>query len=66
MASEETGVPLDSAENLEDRRAQEHRATEGPKTEVPASPSQDGPQVTAGNVLSFSWILCALLVGVDI
>ncbi|XP_031694007.1 leukocyte receptor cluster member 9 [Oncorhynchus kisutch] len=48
MASEETGVPLDSGENLEDRRAQEHRATEGPKTEVPASPSQDGPQVTAG------------------
>uniref|UniRef100_A0A4W5KC81 C3H1-type domain-containing protein n=1 Tax=Hucho hucho TaxID=62062 RepID=A0A4W5KC81_9TELE len=48
MASEETGVPLDSAENLEDRRAQELRATEGPKTEVPASPSQDGPQVTPG------------------
>ncbi|XP_055766114.1 leukocyte receptor cluster member 9-like isoform X2 [Salvelinus fontinalis] len=48
MASEETGVPLGSAETLEDRRAQEHRATEGPKTEVPASPSQDGPQVTAG------------------
>ncbi|XP_038832212.1 leukocyte receptor cluster member 9-like isoform X2 [Salvelinus namaycush] len=48
MASEETGVPLDSAENLENRRAQEHRATEGPKTEVPASPSQDGLQVTAG------------------
>ncbi|XP_041708478.2 leukocyte receptor cluster member 9-like isoform X2 [Coregonus clupeaformis] len=48
MASEETGLPLDSAENLEDRRAQEHRSTEGPKTEVPASPSQDGPQVTAG------------------
>lgn len=60
MASEETGVPL------EDRRAQEHRATEGPKTEVPASPSQDRPQVIAGNFLSFSWILCALLVGVDI
>ncbi|XP_038832213.1 leukocyte receptor cluster member 9-like isoform X3 [Salvelinus namaycush] len=49
MASEETGVPLDSAENLENRRAQEHRATEGPKTEVPASPSQDGLQVTAGS-----------------
>ncbi|KAK6326790.1 hypothetical protein J4Q44_G00024350 [Coregonus suidteri] len=48
MASEETGLPLDSAENLEDRRAQEHRSTEGPKTEVPARPSQDGPQVTAG------------------
>ncbi|XP_041726326.2 leukocyte receptor cluster member 9 isoform X2 [Coregonus clupeaformis] len=48
MASEETGLPLDSAENLEDRRAQEHRSTEGPKTEVPARHSQDGPQVTAG------------------
>ncbi|CAB1334419.1 unnamed protein product [Coregonus sp. 'balchen'] len=45
MASEETGLPLDSAENLEDRRAQEHRSTEGPKTEVPARHSQDGPQL---------------------
>uniref|UniRef100_A0A8C8FHQ0 MJ1316 RNA cyclic group end recognition domain-containing protein n=1 Tax=Oncorhynchus tshawytscha TaxID=74940 RepID=A0A8C8FHQ0_ONCTS len=54
MASEETGVPLDSAENLEDRRAQEHRATEGPKTEVPASPSQDGPQARRREQVSVS------------